>query len=143
MITNISYAIILPPPLLLFSIIIIAQFSKTLAKNKSRRERVNEAKVNSAFSDEDERRNAWIEYYVADGQLDKARALGWVEQEPAAELPQWRQFEIEQRQSASPSVLRWCHGSGPNNVRSGTWPRSLEPASIRLAKASDILLLRI
>ena len=90
--------------LVLLSIIIIAQFSKTLAKNKSRREQVNEAKVNSAFSDEDERRNAWIEYYVADGQLDKARALGWVEEKPAAELPQWKQFEIEQQETQDAAI---------------------------------------
>ena len=88
---------------ILLSIIIVAQFSKTLAKSKSRKERIDEAMVNSAFSEEDERRTAWIDYYVANGQLDEARALGWVGENPA-ELPQWKQFEIQQQQSQDAAI---------------------------------------
>ena len=57
--------------LVLLSVIIVAQVSKILAKKKSRKERLDEAMVNSAFSEEDERRTAWIDYYVANGQLDE------------------------------------------------------------------------
>ena len=89
--------------LVLLSIIIVAQFSKTLAKNKARREQDDEAMVNSAFSEEGERRTAWIDYYVANGQLDEARALGWVGENPA-ELPQWKQFEIQQQQSQDAAI---------------------------------------
>ena len=88
---------------ILLSIIIVAQFSKTLAKSKSRKERIDEAMVNSAFSEEDERRTAWIDYYVANGQLDEARALGWVGENPA-ELPQWKQYEIQQQQAQDAAI---------------------------------------
>ena len=89
--------------MILLSVIIVAQFSKTLAKNKSRKERIDEAMVNSAFSEEDERRTAWIDYYVANGQLDEARALGWVGEEPTA-MPQWKQFEIQQQQAQDEAI---------------------------------------
>ena len=89
--------------MILLSVIIVAQFSKTLAKNKSRKERIDEAMVNSAFSEEDERRTAWIDYYVANGQLDEARALGWVGEEPT-EMPQWKQFELQQQQAQDEAI---------------------------------------
>ena len=59
--------------------------------------------VNSAFSEEDERRTAWIDYYVTNGQLDEARALGWVGDD-AAELPQWKQYEIQQQQEKDAAI---------------------------------------
>ena len=42
-------------------------------EKKARQEKLDEAMVNSAFSEEDERRTAWIDYYVANGQLTKQR----------------------------------------------------------------------
>ncbi|MFL2882531.1 MAG: hypothetical protein ACJ0CN_05090 [Candidatus Poseidoniaceae archaeon] len=87
----------------LLSIIIVAQFSKTLAKSKSKKEKLEEIMVNDAFSEDEERRTAWIDYYVANGQLDEAKALGWVEQN-TAELPQWKQFEIQQQQEQDEAI---------------------------------------
>ena len=87
----------------LLSAIIIAQFSKTLAKSKSKKGKLEEIMVNEAFSEDEERRGAWIEYYVANGQLDEAKALGWVEQS-TAELPQWKQFEIQQQQEQDEAI---------------------------------------
>ena len=87
----------------LLSAIIIAQFSKTLAKSKSKKEKLEEMMVNDAFSEDEERRTAWIDYYVANGQLDEAKALGWVEQS-TAELPQWKQFEIQQQQEQDEAI---------------------------------------
>ena len=87
----------------LLSAIIIAQFSKTLAKSKSKKEKLEEIMVNDAFSEDEERRGAWIEYYVANGQLDEAKALGWIEQS-TAELPQWKQFEIQQQQEQDEAI---------------------------------------
>ncbi len=88
---------------ILLSVIIVAQFSKTLAKKKARQEKLEEAMVNSAFSEEDERRTAWIDYYVANGQLDEAKALGWIEENPA-EVPQWKQFEIQQQEEQDAAI---------------------------------------
>ena len=59
----------------LLSAIIIAQFSKTLAKSKSKKGKLEEIMVNNAFSEDEERRDAWIEYYVANGQLKLVRTL--------------------------------------------------------------------
>ena len=87
----------------LLSIIIVAQFSKTLAKSKSKKEKLEEIMVNDAFSEDEERRTAWIDYYVANGQLDEAKALGWVEQS-TEELPQWKQFEIQQKQEQDEAI---------------------------------------
>ena len=88
----------------LLSVIVVAQVSKTLARNKARQQKAEESMMNSAFSDEEEeRRTAWIDYYVANGQLEEARALGWVGQDPA-ELPQWKQFEIQQQQEQDAAI---------------------------------------
>ena len=87
----------------LLSLIIVAQFSKTLAKSKSKKKRLEEIMVNDAFSEDEERRTAWIDYYVANGQLDEAKALGWVEQS-TTELPQWKQFEIQQQQEQDEAI---------------------------------------
>jgi len=87
----------------LLSAIIVAQFSKTLAKSKSKKEKLEEIMVNDAFSEDEERRTAWIDYYVANGQLDEAKALGWVGQS-IEELPQWKQFEIQQKQEQDEAI---------------------------------------
>ena len=59
--------------------------------------------VNLAFSEDEERRLAWIDYYVTNGQLDEARALGWTEP-VAADVPQWKQFEIQQKQEEEAAI---------------------------------------
>ena len=90
---------------LLLGLIFVAQVAKAAAKRKSSAARAEERKVNLAFSEEEERRLAWIDHYVAAGQLDEARALGW--EEPAA-LPQWKQHEMAEQaatQAAIPSMM--------------------------------------
>ena len=62
---------------LLLGLIFVAQVAKAASKRKASAERAEERKVNLAFSEEEERRLAWIDHYVAAGQLDEARALGW------------------------------------------------------------------
>ena len=89
----------------LLCVIIVAQFAKSAGRNKARKEKLEEIMVNKAFSEEDERRLAWIDYYVANGQLDEARALGWSD---PADLPQWKQFEQQQKaeqDAAIPTML--------------------------------------
>ncbi len=90
---------------LLLGLIFVAQVAKAASKRKSSTARAEERKVNLAFSEEEERRLAWIEHYVAAGQLDEARALGW--EEPAA-LPQWKQHEMAEQaatQAAIPTMM--------------------------------------
>ena len=89
----------------LLCVIIVAQFAKSAGRTKARKEKLKEIMVNNAFSEEDERRLAWIDYYVANGQLDEARALGWSD---PADLPQWKQFEQQQKaeqDAAIPTML--------------------------------------
>jgi hypothetical protein len=60
--------------------------------------------------EEEARRKEWIRYYVAQGQLEEARALGWMGEDVAtstAAVPQWKQYEMEQQaaqQAALPSM---------------------------------------
>ena len=90
---------------LLLALIFVAQIAKAASKRKASGERAEELKVNMAFSEEEERREAWIEHYVAAGELDEARSLGWVE--PAA-VPQWKQHEMQEEaatQAAIPTMF--------------------------------------
>jgi hypothetical protein len=90
---------------LLLALIFVAQIAKAASKRKTSAERAEERKVNLAFSEEEERRLAWIDHYVAAGQLDEARALGWTE---PAEVPQWKQHEMQEQaatQAAIPTML--------------------------------------
>lgn len=85
----------------LLSLIFVAQLAKASSKRKHSAERALERKTDIAFSEDEERRLAWIEHYVAAGQLDEARALGWTEEQAT---PQWKQFEMQQQATEEASV---------------------------------------
>jgi WD40 repeat protein len=90
---------------LLLGLIFVAQIAKASSKRKASAERAQEVKMDLAFSEEEERRLAWIDHYVAAGQLDEARALGWTE---AAAVPEWKQYEMQQQaaqEGAVPTML--------------------------------------
>ena len=90
---------------LLLGLIFVAQIAKASSKRKASAERAKEVKMDLAFSEEEERRLAWINHYVAAGQLDEARALGWTE---AAAVPEWKQYEMQQQaaqEGAVPTML--------------------------------------
>jgi hypothetical protein len=80
----------------LLSIIIVAQFAKAAGKKKLMKAKAEEKMMDLAFSEEEERRLAWIDHYVSSGQLDEAKALGWVEP-ITTETPQWKQYELQQK----------------------------------------------
>ena len=53
--------------------------------------------------EEEARKKQWIDYYVSQGLLDKAKELGW---QDTSELPQWKQYELQQAEQASmPTML--------------------------------------
>ena len=87
----------------LLAIIVVAQFSKMAGRKKALKHKAEENMVNLAFSEDEERRLAWIDYYVTNGQLDEARALGWSEP-VVADVPQWKQFEIQQKQEQDAAI---------------------------------------
>ena len=75
--------------------------AKQAAKRKSAYARAEEMKVNAMMEDEGERRQEWIDYYVAQGDTAKAIELGW---QPPAEVPQWQQHQMQQEEAQQASV---------------------------------------
>ena len=56
-------------------------------------------------AEEEERRQAWIQHYIAEGNYAEARALGW---EGTEGLPEWKQYEMQQQaaqEAAIPTMM--------------------------------------
>ena len=85
----------------LLALIFVAQLAKASSKRKNSVERALERKTDIAFSEDEERRLAWIDHYVAAGNFDEARALGWTEEQAT---PQWKQYEMQQQATEEESV---------------------------------------
>ena len=84
----------------LLALIFVAQLAKSSSKRKNAAGREQERQIDLASSEE-ERRLAWINHYVAAGQFDEARALGWTEEQAT---PQWKQYEMQQQAAEEASV---------------------------------------
>jgi WD40 repeat protein len=85
----------------LLALIFVAQLAKFSLKRKNAAGREQERQIDLASSEEEERRLAWINHYVAAGQFDEARALGWTEEQAT---PQWKQYEMQQQAAEDASV---------------------------------------
>ncbi|MDP6224305.1 MAG: hypothetical protein QGF34_04515 [Candidatus Poseidoniaceae archaeon] len=81
--------------------ILVAMLARQASRNKMMRERAIERKAEEQLMDEEERREQWIDYYVANGDFDKARELGWVD---PASVPAWKQHEIQQQEALQASI---------------------------------------
>lgn len=81
--------------------ILVAMLARQASRNRLMKERAVERKIESQLMDEDERREQWISYYVANGELDKARELGWTD---PASVPAWKQHEIQQQEQLQASI---------------------------------------
>ena len=81
--------------------ILVAMLARQASRNRLMRERAIERKAEEQLMDEEERREQWISYYVANGDLDKARELGWTD---PASLPAWKQHEIQQQEALQASI---------------------------------------
>ncbi|MBO58468.1 MAG: hypothetical protein CMA77_05685 [Euryarchaeota archaeon] len=88
-----SYAIGILVTLLLLSIL-IAMIARQAAKRSGQLMRQNLALQEQIFEEEDERRQQWIDYYVGQGDLEKAKELGWVEK------AEWQLHEEEKEKKA-------------------------------------------
>jgi len=76
--------------------LLIAQVGKQAGRRSGRLMVTDGAmEVIAAERQEEEvaRQQQWIDYYVQTGDLAKAKELGW---EDPADLPQWKQHELEQ-----------------------------------------------
>ena len=81
--------------------ILVAMLARQASRKRLMRERAIERKAEEQLMDEEERREQWISYYVANGDLDKARELGWTD---PASLPAWKQHEIQQQEALEASI---------------------------------------
>ena len=81
--------------------ILVAMLARQASRNRLMRERAIERKAEEQLMDEEERRQQWIDYYVANGEFDKARELGWTD---PASLPAWKQHEIQQQEALQASI---------------------------------------
>ena len=81
--------------------ILVAMLARQASRKKLMRERAFERKAEEQLMDEEERREQWIKYYVANGELDKARELGWTD---PSSLPAWKQHEIQQEEALQASI---------------------------------------
>ena len=90
---------------LMLTLIFVAMISKQIAGRKSAKRRAEERMVNMAMEDEELRRQEWIDYYVGQGDLEKARELGWTGPE---QVPVWQQYEqqrVEEERASMPGMI--------------------------------------
>ena len=76
--------------------LLIAQVGKQAGRRSGRvmvTDGAMEVMVAERQEEEEARKQQWIDYYVQTGDLAKAKELGW---EDPADLPQWKQHELEQ-----------------------------------------------
>ena len=102
---NTTLIIISGSILLMLALILTAMVSKQMARKKSQKRMQEEHYAASQLDDEEQRRLEWIDFYVKEGDLDKARELGWAGDEV---VPQWKQYEMEQQavqEAAIPGML--------------------------------------
>ena len=85
----------------LLAVISVAMVAKQAGKRKSAQRRAEEMKVSAMFQEEEERKQEWIDYYVAQGDTAKAMELGWT---PPAAIPQWQQHQAQQEQAVQESI---------------------------------------
>ena len=88
----------------LLTLILVAQMARTAGKRKAMRVKMDERLVDEAFGEEEERRQAWIQHYLSEGNFAEARSLGWSGDE---NLPEWRKLEVQQEaahQAAIPQM---------------------------------------
>ena len=80
---------------LLLAAILMAMISRQAARRRFVSEQKRLQAQEEAFSEEDDRRAAWAEYYAQQGDFEKAKELGWTEK------PQW---QIHQEQEAAQAL---------------------------------------
>ena len=88
----------------LLALIFVAQLAKTAGKRRAVQSKRDEQMVQDAFGEEEERRQAWVQHYLAEGNYAEARALGW----EGDEIPEWKRYEMQQQaaqEAAIPTML--------------------------------------
>ena len=89
----------------LLALIVVAQVAKTAGRRKAVANKREDQLAQASVAEEEERRQAWIQHYIAEGNYAEARALGW---EGTEGLPEWKQYEMQQHaaiEAAIPSMV--------------------------------------
>ncbi|MGB1818615.1 MAG: hypothetical protein ACPHK2_03255, partial [Candidatus Poseidoniaceae archaeon] len=96
---------------LMLALIFIAMVAKQAGRRKQVKAMRMEAMVNAELDDETQRRQEWIDYYVAQGDLAKARELGWnemqanqMQNQPEQNLPQWKIHQMQEEQAQQAAI---------------------------------------
>jgi hypothetical protein len=85
----------------LLALIVVAQVARAAGKRKAVAAKREDQLAHASVAEEDERRQAWIQHYLAEGNYAEARALGW---EGTEGLPEWKQFEMEQQAAQDAAI---------------------------------------
>ena len=89
----------------LLALIVVAQFARAAGKRKAMAAKRDDQLAQASLAEEEERRQAWIQHYLAEGNYAEARALGW---EGTEGLPEWKQYEMQQQaaqEAAIPTMM--------------------------------------
>lgn len=89
----------------LLALIVVAQVAKTAGRRKAVANKREDQLAQASVAEEEERRQAWIQHYIAEGNYAEARALGW---EGTEGLPEWKQYEMQQQaaqEAAIPTMM--------------------------------------
>jgi hypothetical protein len=90
----------------IIALLLVALFTAQAAKQSAKKSYgdVNEvlsAQLHSNSMEDEARRLQWVDYYISQGMPEKAKELGW---EDPADLPQWQQHEIEQKEAVEAAM---------------------------------------
>jgi hypothetical protein len=83
---------------LLLLAILVAMVARQAAKRSGQLMRQNVALQEQIFDGEDVRREEWVEYYLGQGDLEKAKELGWVEK------ADWQLHQEEEEKEAEEAI---------------------------------------
>ena len=90
---------------LLLLAILVAMIARQAAKRSGQLMRQNVALQEQIFDEEETRREEWIEYYLGQGDLEKAKELGWVEKADWQLHQEAEEKQAEEEIEALPDAL--------------------------------------
>jgi len=81
--------------------ILVAMGSKAAGQRKVVKEKHEHFALEQAHLEEEERRQAWIQHYLAQGDFIEARKLGW---DGSEDMPQWQAHQIQEQAAAEAAI---------------------------------------
>lgn len=85
----------------LLALIVVAQVARAAGRRKALAAKREGQLAQASVAEEEERRQAWIQHYLAEGNYAEARALGW---EGSEGLPEWKQYEMQQQAAQDAAI---------------------------------------